>query len=457
VNRQRRGNRTCYGDPVATRRGFLTSTLGLAAVAAGCRGLPPSGGAAASGEVGAVGTSGRDEWSDVRAAFDLSDEYVHMSALLISSHPQPVREAIDRYRRELDRNPVPYLTEHNRRLQAEACAAAARYMAVDAGEIALTDSTTMGLGLLYCGLRLRPGQQILTTSSDYYATHESLRLASLRGGAIVREIPLYEPGEPVSADELVGRITSAIVPATRALALTWVHSSTGLKLPVTRLSGALARVNESRDEGDQVLLCLDGVHGFGIEDTTVTDLGVDFFAAGTHKWLFGPRGTGVLWGRKDLLDAVIPTIPSFVDSAVWEAWIEDRDPRGPVTATRVTPGGFKAFEHQWAMREAFEFHERIGKARVARRTHDLARHLKEGLAGMPHVRLMTPIDDELSAGIVSFEVDGMKPQAVVQRLRDRRIIASVTPYATPFARLTPSIRNTEEEIELALDAVRSLT
>jgi isopenicillin-N epimerase len=45
----------------------------------------------------------------------------------------------------------------------------------------------------------------------------------------------------------------------------------------------------------------------------------------------------------------------------------------------------------------------------------------------------------------------------VQRLRDRRIIASVTPYATPFARLTPSIRNTEEEIELALDAVRSLT
>jgi isopenicillin-N epimerase len=77
--------------------------------------------------------------------------------------------------------------------------------------------------------------------------------------------------------------------------------------------------------------------------------------------------------------------------------------------------------------------------------------------GRVHVRLITPADERLSAGIVCFDVEGMRPHAVVQRLRDRRIVATVTPYATMLARLTPSILNTESEIELALEAVRGLT
>ena len=99
---------------------------------------------------------------------------------------------------------------------------------------------------------------------------------------------------------------------------------------------------------------------------------------------------------------------------------------------------------------------RIGKARVAERTHDLARQLKEGLAGMPHVALHTPRSDSLSAGIVSFDIQGLSPSAAVMRLRERRIIASVAPYAVPHARLTPCLANTPQEIETVLQEVRSL-
>ena len=59
---------------------------------------------------------------------------------------------------------------------------------------------------------------------------------------------------------------------------------------------------------DQYLLCVDGVHGFAAVDVDLPDLGCDFLAAGTHKWLFGPRGTGILWGRDfGPLTEVIPT------------------------------------------------------------------------------------------------------------------------------------------------------
>jgi selenocysteine lyase/cysteine desulfurase len=50
---------------------------------------------------------------------------------------------------------------------------------------------------------------------------------------------------------------------------------------------------------DRVFLCVDGVHGFGVEAATPAALGCDSLVAGCHKWLFGPRGTGLIWGRSD--------------------------------------------------------------------------------------------------------------------------------------------------------------
>ena len=97
-----------------------------------------------------------------------------------------------------------------------------------------------------------------------------------------------------------------------------------------------------------------------------------------------------------------------------------------------------------------------GKARVEARTRTLAGQLKEGLAAMSGVTLVTPQDPAWSAGIVSFDMDAYSPANVVARLRDQNIIASVAPYARPHVRLTPSVRNTPAEIEAVLSELRAL-
>src|SRR5436309_1501128 len=79
---------------------------------------------------------------------------------------------------------------------------AAAYLGADPTDIALTDSTTMGLGLLYTGLDLRADQEILTTEHDFYATHESLAFAAERTGARLRRVPLYRDIENVTEDEI---------------------------------------------------------------------------------------------------------------------------------------------------------------------------------------------------------------------------------------------------------------
>jgi selenocysteine lyase/cysteine desulfurase len=302
-------------------------------------------------------------WPSVRALFNLDPRYAHLGTLLLASHPKPVRDAIARHRRELDRHPVHYLYENRWDLEAHVLAAAAGYIGADPREIALTDSTTMGLATLYTGIALGEGREAVATVHCHYSTRNSLGLRASRTGASVREVRLYRDLATVTADEIAEAAAAAVTPATRLLAVTWVHSSTGLKIPVRRIADAIAEVNRSRDEADHVLLAVDGVHGFGVEDATVGDLGCDFFVAGCHKWLYGPRGTGLVWGREGAWRSVTPTIPSF-------------SARG-TPGSAMTPGGFHSFEHRWALAEAFEFHAKLGKARVAARVHELARHHKE--------------------------------------------------------------------------------
>jgi isopenicillin-N epimerase len=436
-----------------TRRQFLTNT-GVSLPASAL----VSTRAMSIGEVGQSDSNMLDDWAVVRDQFNLSPEYIHLATFALASHPRPVREAIQKYRRALDENPFLVVDRglwgpEAENLPHKVREAAAEYIGGRPEEIALTGNTTMGLALVYYGLPLKPGQEVLTTAHDHFSHHESIRLATERAGASMRKIVLFDSFDAISDGSIVSRVRSALRPSTRAIGITWVHSSSGLKLPVRHVANAISEVNAGRDDSDRILLIVDGVHGFGVEDDNVAEMGCDFFVSGTHKWIFAPRGTGIIWAREDTWAILRPIIPSY---ELETAWMENRAPQGPTRASWATPGGYHAFEHQWAMIEAFRFHHRIGRNRVAERIHALNEQCKEGLAKMRHVKLYTPRGSTLSAGLICFDVNGMQPQAVVKRLLQHKIVASTTPYGISYARLAPSLVNTPKEVDATLRAIRAM-
>ncbi len=252
-------------------------------------------------------------WGAVRDEFDLAPGWLHFSQFFLVSHPRPVRESIERYRRLLDANPL-LTVEHG------------TYLGVRPEELALTDSTTQGLALIYIGLKLDAEDEILTTTHEHFVHHEAIRLASERNGASMRRISLYDDPAEASAEQMVDRLRRGIAPRTRVVGLTWVHSSTGVKLPVRALAQAIADVNRNRGERDRVLLVLDGVHGLGTQDENLHALGCDFFAAGTHKWIFAPRGTGIIWAPEKNWSLLRPTIPTFYSIDPFLAWENGQPP-----------------------------------------------------------------------------------------------------------------------------------
>ena len=129
-------------------------------------------------------------------------------------------------------------------------------------------------------------------------------------------------------------------------------------------------------------------------------------------------------------------------------------PPGP----RVTPGGFHAFEHRWALAEAFRFHLAIGKPRVAG-AHPRAgdalqagagRHRRQGEAAHADVRRRCRPASPASRSTA------WRPNKIVERLFEKKIIASDSPYATSYARLTPGLLNTPEEVDRAVAEVKAL-
>ena len=396
--------------------------------------------------------SSSSSWDEIKRQFDIKPGFVNMSSFYLASHPKPVRDAIERHRRGLDQDSHSYIEENVGPLERAIREQASQYMQVDADELAFTDSTTMGLGLLYSGLKLKPGQEILTDTRDHIVTRLAAQEGAERAGASVRHAAFYADPAKVSVDEVVNNVRRNLRDNTRLVAMTWVHSGTGVKMPVSQVAEVVRAHNRGKSAEERTLLAVDGVHGFGIEDVAIPALGADFFVAGTHKWLTGPRGTGLVWGRKDAWPFVRSTIPTF--DPMWRDGPLEQMPPG----AWHTPGGFHSFEHRWAVADAFKFHTGIGKSRVAQRIHDLNSLAKAEMAKMPRVRMHTPLNPELSAGIIAFEVAGITPDQVVRKLHDQRIIASVTPgfYEPNLARVAPSLLTTEPDVARTVRAIAAL-
>ena len=119
----------------------------------------------------------------------------------------------------------------------------------------------------------------------------------------------------------------------------------------------------------------------------------------------------------------------------------------------MSPGGFHAFDHRWALPEAFKLHLQLGKAEVQQRIHQLNTLTKQGLQQIQGVRLHTPMSAELSSGMVCFDYKDLAPWQVDKALYEQGIIISTTPYRNPYARFAPSLINNEQEIERTLAAL----
>ena len=243
--------------------------------------------------------------TDWRQDFPILDQeisaqpLVYLDSAASAQQPASVIEAVARYQREDHANVhrgVHTLSHRATDLYEGARDAIRKFVnAADRTEIVLTSGTTESVNLVaqsYCRPRIGPGDKILITHLEHHANIVPWQLVCEQTGAQLVVAPIDDEGQ-LELEALDSLMTSDVA----MLAIGHVSNALGTVNPIKEI---IARAKE-RD----IPVLVDGAQGVPHMTVDVQDLGCDFYAFSGHK-MFGPTGTGVLYGREALLDAMPP-------------------------------------------------------------------------------------------------------------------------------------------------------
>ncbi len=180
--------------------------------------------------------------------------------------------------------------------------AAASFLGCDTSEIMITKSTTDGMNAIAQGLRLQPGDRIITTNQEHDGGLNGWNYMARYYGVLIDSINIpFDTHDPA---QLLENISKAIKPRTKLISISHVFSSTGLRLPVAEIS----KLAQSKD----ILCIVDGAQAVGAIKVNLKELGCHAYATSGHKWLMGPKGTGLLYISKEVQHKIRPI--QFEDS-----------------------------------------------------------------------------------------------------------------------------------------------
>ena len=365
------------------------------------------------------------------------------------SGPPPRRAAQamqERVALEAEQGPTtPGVYESGREIQEEARRAAARLLGADVDETLVTRNTTEGLNIVLSGLDWKDGDEIVTCNLEHGSVLSPSYHIAHRYGASVKVLNV-DPHD--SHDAIVGKFEAAMTERTRLIFVSHIEYSTGLRMPASRLC-QVAHAN-----GAEIML--DGAQTGGHIALDVHRDGFDYYSIPGQKWVLGYEGVGALYIRRDLIESVHPAHTGG------RATVQDGEPGEPgsyrlnTTSMDKFLGGSGSVPLQTAFVEAARLIESVGVAEIEARNISLAARFKAQLAEISAVKILSPMDDSSSAGLVSFVVAGQSADSVVARLwEDHRIVVRQVHYPESV-RTSLHFFNTEEEVDALARAVAEL-
>lgn len=379
----------------------------------------------------------------LREQIPVTARYIYMNTGWSGPSPQPVVDAItQRLALESVEGPTtPHVLESRRQLAQQTREKVALLLGATAEEIVLTQNTTEGINIVANGLRLTPGDQVVTCNLEHSSVIvPAYYLREYRGA----NLQIVELESTDTAGRILEKFARVIGPRTRLLALSHISYSNGLLLPLADLS------HMAHHFGAFVLA--DGAQTAGQIPLDMPALECDFYAIPGHKWLLGPDGVGALFIRRDLIDELKPV-------KVAGGAAESYDFAGHFMPRRDSVRKFELTTTSgplWAgLVAAIEFLQDIGQEEIWQRIQHLASLLIDKLTAIPKV-MVTSARGELGCGLVCFAVDGLDPAEVTSQLWQRGQIVARTVRDTGCTRLSVHFFNTEEELDAVASVVEAL-
>lgn len=415
-----------------TRRNFLSTvgkTLGLAAFTVPAIGSLLKDVEAATRSVAHLAPDqvamDEDYWSVIQNSFTVTRGIVNLNNGGVSPSPRIVTEALVRYIWQQE-DATAYTMWQLLEPQSETIRTGlAEMFDCDREEIAITRNASESLEILLMGMDFKAGDEILTTTQDYPRMLTTLKQRERREGLVLKQIQIPIP--PKNLNEITAAFERGITPRTKLILISHQVNLTGQITPVK------AVCEMARAKGIETII--DGAHSFAQFQFTQKDLGCDYFGTSLHKWLYAPKGSGLLYVKRDKIEKIWPLMAA--------------ESKQSTDIRKFEEVGTHSAAPRIAIGEALLFHNGIGGKRKEARLRYLSRYWMNRLKDVPRIGFNTSFDPAQSCAIANVKVEGVDPTAIGSYLFAKHRIFTTPIVHEEFKgiRITPNVYTTLGELD----------
>ncbi|MDE3056753.1 MAG: aminotransferase class V-fold PLP-dependent enzyme [Bacteroidota bacterium] len=377
-------------------------------------------------------------WKFVRMQFPLTHDRAYLNTGGLGASPYAVIDAVKNKMDELEKISE---TGHSEELWKEIKTDAARLLGCDWDEIAFTRNTTEGINIIADGFPLQRGDEVILTTHEHVANAIPWVEKSKTQGIVLK---MFEPSLS-SQQENIDRIEKLITSRTRLISIPHGVTTTGLIMPIKEIS-LLAKAKN-------IWFFVDGAQTPGMFPFNLHEMGCDAFATSGHKWLMGPKETGLLYVRKNMLDVIqAKFIGAYSDNGFDFA---KQDLVLHPSAQRYEYGTV-SIPLRVGVHAAFKFIEKIGIENIWKRDQALSTRLFNALREIPDIVLLSPENSSMRSAMITFKhkkIPYIPLQAHLDsyKLRTR----GVGEAGLDALRISTHIYNSFDEIDRVLEGIRT--
>lgn len=380
-------------------------------------------------------------WQLIRAQFQLPPETAYLNTAGLGAAPSAVTNMVKAMMDREEEAPSPGHSEDDWTRIRTKCAAFLG-PGCSADEVAFVSTATEGINIILNGLALARGDEVITSTHEHVALCIPLLLKMKTAGIEVRT---FDPDLARGPDN-VRRIEALISNRTRLIFISHVTCTTGQIFPVAEI----ARLAASR----RIPFALDGAQSLCQFPIDIKTIGADFYTASGHKWLLGPKRTGILYVRKDRIDALTPSIVgAYSDKA--NSLLERRLELRP-SAQRFEYGT-QNDALIYGLEAAAGFINTIGLPAIWAHNRALADACIEQLGAIPGLRLLSPAEPVYRSAMVTFSLPRRDNRLVANTLIQRHFRArSVTEGGLDAVRVSMHVYNNTDEVAGLTASVKAI-